>query len=512
MFYAFNWLRQPQSQIAAWLRVVNWLRRTELMVFLPLSSATFEPSLVQRRLTKEDLVLLETLVYKASGGTEFGGYTTGYSRTDLTGLCYFRLEETRLEASLAGLIVGKDMVVASTNPLQSAVFQHALVALLNEVPELERIYLPFLEVSDKDCATLRLNELVPDSQAGWWRVLYAEQPAFEGVDQPPTWLELTAQVPSEAVGLVTELFTHYGYRQGVVIERPVMIELGMEDEEGAIDLTAPVTLRTHIRFDNWAEATIGKIREVLFYLNHLHPCEELKVTAKDEEEWNEVWKDFKARRVGQHFIIKSPNESYTPNSADLVINLSTSMWTFGSNHATTTLMLQFLENYLNPAKHLRVLDLGTGSGILAIASARLGITDILALDASSPAVTIAQNNVKFNNLEDKIVVAAGSLTISKEIAAGRGFYTFSEEEQQPPAILAEKLPFDVILANLLASRLITMSETFATSLRPGGLLISSGIIEPKAAEVTAALEKAGFALQERREIKGWVAFVHRKNR
>jgi len=154
-----------------------------------------------------------------------------------------------------------------------------------------------------------------------------------------------------------------------------------------------------------------------------------------------------------------------------------------------------------------VLDLGTGSGILAIAAGRMGIPYILGLDTDEVAIRAARQNVTLNGLDDQIEMATGSLAVEK---GEGGFYSFPEEAQRPPEDLAAKLPFDAVIANIIARILIALAEPMAQALRPGGLLITSGIIGEKADEVAAALEKAGLELVEKREESDWVAFAHRR--
>ncbi len=135
---------------------------------------------------------------------------------------------------------------------------------------------------------------------------------------------------------------------------------------------------------------------------------------------------------------------------------------------------------------MNILDLGTGSGILAIAAAKLGGpgTTILALDTDSVAVEAAAQNIQRNNLTDQIEVGQGSASAS----SGRA-------------------PYDLVVANILASVIIDLSRSFRDLLKPGGTLISSGIFIDREGGVVEALQKAGLPVRERRQEGDWLCLV-----
>lgn len=212
--------------------------------------------------------------------------------------------------------------------------------------------------------------------------------------------------------------------------------------------------------------------------------------------------------MGRRTLIKPPWQEYAPLPDDIVVEIDPGM-AFGTGlHPTTRLCLQLLEDHVDPAVHHKALDLGTGSGILAIAAAKLGLPYILGVDTDEVAVRAARENVARNGLSERVKMETGSLAVEVNAPVDGGFYAFSDDAQQPPPELLAALPFDLVIANIIARVLSALAPAMASALRPRGLLITSGIIGERAAEVDSALQAAGLTLVEKREESDWVAFVH----
>lgn len=158
---------------------------------------------------------------------------------------------------------------------------------------------------------------------------------------------------------------------------------------------------------------------------------------------------------------------------------------FGTGtHPTTILSLQALERYLN-SKDL-VLDVGSGSGILSIAAAKLGASHVYAYDLDEVAVTSTQNNSTLNETDERITVQKNDL--------------LKDVEQEP----------DVIVSNILAEIIIQLTEDAFHLLKPNGLLITSGIIQRKKQEVLEDLTNKGFQIVETKDLEDWVSIVAQK--
>ncbi len=516
MFFAFSRFHKPGDFIAARLRVGSWLKTAGRTAFL---ARPGETNLEARTLQEADLIALELLMDDAWQHTAFGGYNALELTAPPLGFCHFRLDVSQTRAELVAL-------AEETSPpsaYQSPVLGDALTDFLRERPDLREIRLNIGAVSEADRQALaKLDLQLVAGLASTWQIIYdaveETPPATEETEtssaaenetlEPASWLELSVLAETEAVEAITELFGRYGYNQGVVIEEAV---LPGPDGGAVVDQQALVTVRTYIPATPEAHTGLTKLEEGLYYLGRLLRIEPLQVTKRREEDWANAWKEFyQVHRVGRRTVIKPPWQEYEAQPDDLVVEIDPGM-AFGTGlHPTTRLCLQLMEDQLDPQEHRKVLDLGTGSGILAIAAGRLGIPYILGLDTDEVAIRAARQNVVLNKLEDSLGMETGSLAIEKNESGNSGFYSFSEEAQKPPTILAAKLPFDAIIANIIARILIALAEPMALALRPGGLLITSGIIGEKAAEVAVALDEAGLELVERREESDWVAFAHRK--
>jgi ribosomal protein L11 methyltransferase len=173
--------------------------------------------------------------------------------------------------------------------------------------------------------------------------------------------------------------------------------------------------------------------------------------------------------------------------------------------------LLFLEETLGQNQKIKALDIGTGSGILAIAAARLGAETVVGVDTDPVAIRAAAENVERNGLTGRVILATGSLAVEQGGTIHGGFYSFPEEAQQTPAELSAHLPYDLIIANIIARILIFLAPAMAQALAPGGSLIASGIISEKVEGVIVAFEVAGLKIVEQRNEGDWVALYARKS-
>jgi len=303
------------------------------------------------------------------------------------------------------------------------------------------------------------------------------------MDRAGEWLELSVEADREAVDAVAEVLARYGYQSGVVIEeaqRPAGDGISLES-----DPSRPVTLRTYLHRDAAAAESTGQIQVALSLLGQLRPIGPLQVRILCEEDWGNAWKQYyPVLQVGQRIVVVPAWRRFRARPEQIVLRLDPGM-AFGTGlHPTTQLCLQALERHLKPG--MRVLDLGTGSGILAIAAAKLQGGPVLALDKDPIAVEAARRNVRRNRLAGHIQVEAGTLE------AGHG-------------------PFEMILANLLAGLLLDLAPLLASALSPQGLLIASGVLVEQAGEVAAALSRAGLQMLEQPREDDWVALVARRS-
>ena len=199
----------------------------------------------------------------------------------------------------------------------------------------------------------------------------------------------------------------------------------------------------------------------------------------EEADWATAWKAFyKPFRVGRRLLVTPPWEHPELASDDLPLVIDPGMAFGTGSHPTTQLCLAALEDYVQPGHS--VADIGTGSGILAIAAAKLGASPVAANDNDPLAVRIARENTAANGV---------SVEVTDALPTGQ---------------------HDVVVANILADVIIGMSEELYILLAPGGVLIASGIIDTREADVRQALEGAGLTHLETRRQTEWVALIFRR--
>ncbi|RUS48508.1 50S ribosomal protein L11 methyltransferase [Cohnella sp. AR92] len=220
--------------------------------------------------------------------------------------------------------------------------------------------------------------------------------------------------------------------------------------------------------------------------------------AVDEEDWAHAWKKyFKPIAVSERLTIKPTWEEYEARPDELIIELDPGMAFGTGTHPTTALCLRTLEGAINPGDN--VIDVGTGSGILAIGAIKLGADRVLALDLDPVAVSSATENVKLNGLSDRIEVRLSDLLGVLQDSAKEG-----------GEVRSVRPPVDLVVANILAEIILLFIGDVYDVLKPGGIYIASGIYKNKEDDVAAALQAAGFEIIDRVRQEDWIAFVSGK--
>jgi len=313
------------------------------------------------------------------------------------------------------------------------------------------------------------------------------------------WLEVSVQVDGEAAEAVSEVLNRYG-RGGVVIEHLLI------DGPGAHQDTDEMRVKAYLPAED--SDLKRQVEEALWHLGQLYPVPEPTFHLLVEADWAEAWKQhYAVLHVGQRTVIVPRWLDHDPEPGQVVITLDPGMAFGTGTHPTTRLCLEALERYVDARyadagrvpRSERVLDMGTGSGVLSIAAAKqfavakqLAVDEepsgasILALDIDELAVAAARENVAENGVSEQVEVALGSL------AAARG-------------------PYDLILVNILAEVICALfGDGLADHLAPGGTVIASGIIDEREPDVRAAFEASGLSMVDRLFERDWVALVGRK--
>jgi ribosomal protein L11 methyltransferase len=299
------------------------------------------------------------------------------------------------------------------------------------------------------------------------------------------WLELAVTCDGEAVEPVSELFASHGFNQGVAIE-----EAFTQDPDGdnfAVDPTRPVVVRTFLNATDVAPETIDDIRQALWHLGRLRSISDLRVTERVEEDWANAWKaHYSVHRVGRRVLVKAPWHDYDPAPDEIIVELDPGM-AFGTGlHPSTQLSMIAMEDELRPGD--QVLDVGTGSGVLATAAALLGARVVDGVDIEPVAVRSARENADRNGVGSVVRIEQGSV--------GEG-EPFQGE-------------YDLVVANIIARVLIELAPGLAKAARAGGTLVLGGIIDVKEAAVRDAFNEIGLTLIRREECEDWVSLVWSK--
>ncbi|MCX7680409.1 MAG: 50S ribosomal protein L11 methyltransferase [Anaerolineae bacterium] len=284
------------------------------------------------------------------------------------------------------------------------------------------------------------------------------------------WLEVSVTTGYEAAEAVADLLSRYAYR-GVAIETGPQ---GWEEEQ--------VIVKAYLPADELPFAHRQRIEEALGHLNQILPVSAPVFRTIAEQDWAEAWKErLTVMHIGRRIVVCPSWLTYEPAPDEVVIRLDPGM-AFGSGlHPSTRLCLMKLEELVRPGA--RVLDMGTGSGILAIAAARLGAGQVLAVDNDPVAVRVARENVAANGVRELVRVVRGSL------AEAQGEY-------------------DVIVVNILVNVIVEMIQGgLADRVLPGGAFIAAGLILGQEGEVSTALAQKGLLVVEKDQIEDWVCLV-----
>jgi ribosomal protein L11 methyltransferase len=260
-----------------------------------------------------------------------------------------------------------------------------------------------------------------------------------------------------------------------------------------VDPTRPATVRAYVpaRDRAAADRAVAEAAEALGHLQAfgLRPIGELRTRLVEEADWAEAWKAyFPVLRVGRRLVIRPTWRRHHREPDDLVLALDPGM-AFGTGlHPTTRLCLAEIEAVADRGRlaGARVLDVGCGSGILAIAAVRLGAASAFGVDTDPIAIEATAANARRNRLVRRIAARDGSLP-------------------------SGEAPFDVALANLIAGVLVPLAPALHDELRPDGILVASGIFVDREADVRAAFEAARLVVDGRRAEGEWVALqAHRR--
>ena len=309
------------------------------------------------------------------------------------------------------------------------------------------------------------------------------------------WSEISIHTTNEAVEPIANILYEAG-ASGIVIEDSFDLNKEHPDQYGEMYELNPddfpeegVIVKAYLPVNSFLGETVEQIKSAINNLISFNiDIGKNKVTISEvqEEEWATAWKKYyHPVKISSKFTIVPTWEEYEPVSSDeLIIELDPGMAFGTGTHPTTVMSIQALEQTVK--KGDIVYDVGTGSGVLSIASALLGAKHILALDLDDVAVESAKSNIELNNVQDQIIVKQNNLLNSNTE------------------------PADVIVANILAEIIVRFTDDAYRLVKDGGYFITSGIINQKRQEVEDKILSSGFTIVETLKMEDWVTIIAKK--
>ena len=305
-----------------------------------------------------------------------------------------------------------------------------------------------------------------------------------------TWIEVRVITNSDALEPVSGIFYSLDCK-GVAIEDPNDI-LGREQGPLTWDF-ADINVLEHKGNAAVVKAYFSEddIEDVLKYIEErLSELKEMGIDLGEgklehekvyEEDWANNWKKYyKPAKVGEKIVVRTIWEEYEPQGEELVVTLDPGMAFGTGTHETTRMCIQSLEKYVK--EDTTVFDVGCGSGILAIAAAKLGAKKAVGVDLDPVAVESSIENVKYNDLNN-IEILYGNLV---EVIEGKA---------------------DVVVANILAEIICILTDDVKRVLKQNGFFITSGIIHDRVDMVVEKLENSGFEVIEKNKDGEWNCIV-----
>lgn len=301
-----------------------------------------------------------------------------------------------------------------------------------------------------------------------------------------SWLEISCDVPETHADIVADFLTQLS-GNGVCVDNLCVDAFSVSE----IPDSVRVVIKAYLPADCDPSPQMRELELFISELSVRHPeaiFGQPALSAVNSEDWSSSWKvHFKPLRVGKHLLIVPTWEEASQLPGDLVIRIDPGMAFGTGGHETTRLCLELLESVMEDGPLLTVpslLDLGTGSGILAMAASLLGAGRILALDIDPDAIEVARENLALNDMSD--LVECGTA---------------------PLEALTER--FDIILANILAEELVRLAPYLADRMNPGGSLILSGILAEKEPLVRLGFDSQPLQYCQTATAGEWVAMLYR---
>ncbi|MEE4253525.1 MAG: 50S ribosomal protein L11 methyltransferase [Desulfuromusa sp.] len=301
------------------------------------------------------------------------------------------------------------------------------------------------------------------------------------------WIVIEIQARGEFIDLIGAVLAEYGC-SGTVVEERYLDTFIVPDDD--LDFSATYVLKTYF---GAVDDPVQLVSQLTDALNEVPVLENQGISIQlggpvRMEDWAENWKqNFAAFHVGDKLVIHPSWEDYAAIGNEVVLEIDPGMAFGTGTHATTKLCLEMIAELLDrPGPPLTMLDVGTGSGILALGAAALGCSQVVANDIDPVACTVARENIDHNNYTNRIELSELPL----EVLPGQ---------------------FDLIVANILAEENIRLKSAFLEHLRPGGWLVLSGILTEKESLVRDGFADLPLKFLPSRYLDEWVCLASQRS-
>lgn len=311
------------------------------------------------------------------------------------------------------------------------------------------------------------------------------------------WMSVTVLTTTAGADMASQILIDAG-SEGTMIEdkNDINVEQRPEGQWDILDASLAANMSDDVRVTGYFALDAALNDKVRMVENEIRRVRDMdlgfdagKMQIEENEfageNWAESWKKaFQPMRLGRHIVVKPGWCDYAMQAGDKLIEIDPGMAFGTGTHETTGMCTQLIEKYVRDG--MKVIDVGTGTGILAIAAAHMGARDVLAIDIDRMAVRVAEENVRANGFADTIHCVAGDL--------------LENVDQQA----------DVVIANIIADVVMMLASPVKRHIVDGGMFICSGIAKERKSEVMDALRAAQYDILDDLERGGWCAMACRK--
>ena len=286
------------------------------------------------------------------------------------------------------------------------------------------------------------------------------------------WIELSVVADGELIDPLVQIFDRYS-KNGVVLENV---------KENSGHLNNATKVRTYLNTETNYEIIFNQIDIGVRLLSHVGVVSRLSKRVVDEKEWHESWKKhFSILEIGKTLAIVPSWLNSKEVDRKVIIELDPGMAFGTGHHPTTRMCLEMLEILVKPED--AILDLGCGSGILSIASAKMGSEKVIGIDNDETAVKVAMENIEINGISKSVSILTGSIP-NKDMS---------------------KHSNDIIVANISSKIILDLSIEITEHLKPGGHLIVSGFLDINESEIINKFKELNLSVLSRLSTADWVA-------